>query len=211
MAEADRRVRLAILISGRGSNMEALLRAAQADRAFPAEPVLVVSNRGDAAGLARAAALGVETAVVESRGRSRADFEAELGACLEAHRVELVALAGFMRVLTPAFVARWEGRLLNIHPSLLPRYPGLETHARALAAGDREAGATVHLVTAELDSGPILAQARVPVRPGDTAETLGLRVLAEEHQLYPRALAAYLSGTAPVAPPPGLLAAPRAD
>jgi phosphoribosylglycinamide formyltransferase-1 len=194
MAEGRAKARLAILISGRGSNMEALVRAARADPAFPAEPVVVVSNRADAAGLGIAQALGVPTEVVESRARPREAFEDELDLCLRRHRAEVVALAGFMRVLTAGFVQRWEGRMLNIHPSLLPRHPGLDTHARALAAGDREAGATVHLVTPELDSGPILAQARVPVLPGDTEETLAKRVLAEEHRLYPQALAAFLAG-----------------
>lgn len=187
-----RRVRLAILISGRGSNMEAIARAAQASD-YPAEVVLVVSNRAEAAGLARAAALGVPTAVVPHREfPSREAFEEALHALLAAHRVEAVALAGFMRVLTEGFVRRWEGRMVNIHPSLLPLYPGLDTHARALAAGDREAGATVHLVTPVLDSGPVLAQARVPVLPGDTPETLAARVLEAELALYPRAIADWL-------------------
>lgn len=183
-----RRARLAILISGRGRNMEALADAA-ADPAYPAEAALVVSNRPDAPGLGRAADRGIETAIVPSRGRSRAAFEAELDRLLRDRAIDLVALAGFMRVLTPAFVAGWQERMLNIHPSLLPAYPGLDTHARALAAGDREAGATVHLVTAELDSGPILAQARVPVLAGDTPETLAARVLEAECRLYPAALA----------------------
>lgn len=182
--------------------MEALVRAARTEPGFPAEPVLVVADRPEAAGLGIAAGLGVPTALVESRGRPRRAFEAELDTVLRAHAVEVVALAGFLRVLTPGFVARWQGRLLNIHPSLLPRHPGLHTHARAIAAGDRETGATVHLVTAELDRGPILAQARVPVRPDDTPERLAARVLAEEHRLYPRALAAFLRGEAAVPPPP---------
>jgi phosphoribosylglycinamide formyltransferase-1 len=182
------RVRLGILISGRGSNMEALLAAA-ADPEFPAEPVVVISNRPDAAGLATAAAAGVETVALDHRSfADRASFERALDAELGKAGVELIALAGFMRVLTAGFVARWEGRILNIHPSLLPLYPGLDTHARALAAGDREAGCTVHIVTADLDSGPILGQARVPVLPGDTPETLAARVLAAEHRLYPAAL-----------------------
>ncbi len=186
------RVRLAILISGRGANMEAIVRAAR-DPAYPAEVALVVSNRADAPGLARAEALGVPTAVVPHRAfAGREAFEAALLSVLEAHRVEAVALAGFMRVLTAGFVRRFEGRMVNIHPSLLPLYPGLDTHARALAAGDREAGATVHLVTAELDSGPILAQVRVPVLPGDTAETLAARVHAAELALYPGAIADWI-------------------
>ena len=200
-APARAPVRLAILISGRGSNMEALVRAARAEPGFPAEVVLVVSNNNEAPGLATARALGVPTAVVLSRGRGRAAFEAELDALLRAHGVEAVALAGFLRVLTAGFVDRWAGRMVNIHPSLLPRHPGLDTHARALAAGDRETGATVHLVTTELDAGPILAQARVPILPDDTPERLAGRVLAAEHRLYPAALAAWLRGEAPVPPP----------
>lgn len=187
--------RTAILISGRGSNMAALLAAA-ADPAYPAVIALVLSNRADAAGLARAADAGVPTAVVESRafGRDRAAFERAMEAKLARHDVELVALAGFMRVLTPAFVRRWEGRLVNIHPSLLPAFPGLDTHARALAAGVRLHGCTVHLVSAGVDEGPIIAQAAVPVLAADTAETLAARVLAQEHLLYPAALAALAAG-----------------
>lgn len=183
------RVRLGILISGRGSNMEALLAAA-ADPEFPAEPVVVISNRPDAPGLATAAAAGVAAVALDHRAfADRTAFEQALDSELGKAGVELIALAGFMRVLTPGFVARWAGRILNIHPSLLPLYPGLDTHARALAAGDREAGCTVHIVTADLDSGPVLGQARVPVLPGDTPATLAARVLAEEHRLYPEALA----------------------
>jgi phosphoribosylglycinamide formyltransferase-1 len=190
MPDAAGRVRLAILISGRGANMVAIVRAARAPD-YPARVVVVVSSRADAPGLARA---GEVPTVVVARDRfvSREAFEAELGRVLEANRVEAVALAGFMRVLSPGFVRRWEGRMVNIHPSLLPRYPGLDTHARALAAGDREAGATVHLVTAEVDAGPILAQARVPVLPGDTAGTLAARVLEAELALYPAAIADWL-------------------
>jgi phosphoribosylglycinamide formyltransferase-1 len=184
--------RLAILISGRGSNMEALVRAARDAPDYPALPVIVVSDRADAAGLATAQALGVATAVVPSRGRTREAFEADLDALLLTHEVDLIALAGFMRILTDGFVRRWEGRLLNIHPSLLPLYPGLNTHARALAAGDSEAGATVHLVTPDLDAGPILAQVRVPILQGDTEASLSARVLEQEHLLYPQALAHYL-------------------
>jgi phosphoribosylglycinamide formyltransferase-1 len=176
--------------------MEALVRAAQTDTRFPARPVLVVSNRADAAGLKVARQLGVPTAVVPSRGHSREEFEAALDFRLRAASPDLVALAGFMRILTPGFIASWRGRLLNIHPSLLPKYPGLDTHARALAAGDAEAGATVHLVTEELDSGPILAQARVPVQPGDTPEALAARVLEAEHRLYPQAIADFLEARA---------------
>jgi formyltetrahydrofolate-dependent phosphoribosylglycinamide formyltransferase len=189
------RRRAAILISGRGSNMAALLAAA-ADPAYPAEIALVLSNRADAAGLLRARDAGVPTAVVESRGfgRDREAFEAAVQRQLEAHGIELVALAGFMRVLTEGFVARWTGRMINIHPSLLPAFPGLDTHARALAAQVKLHGCTVHLVTPGVDEGPILAQAAVPVLPGDTEETLAARVLAEEHRIYPAALAWLASG-----------------
>lgn len=191
MPDPDGRIRLAILISGRGANMEAIVRAAEAPD-YPARVVVVVSSRADAPGLGRAG--DVPTVVVARDAfASRAAFEAELGRVLAAHRVEAVALAGFMRVLSADFVRRFEGRMVNIHPSLLPRHPGLDTHARALAAGDREAGATVHLVTPEVDAGPILAQARVPVRPGDTAETLAARVLEAELALYPRAIADWLA------------------
>jgi phosphoribosylglycinamide formyltransferase 1 len=187
--------RIAILISGRGSNMAALLAAA-ADPAYPASIALVLSNRADAAGLGRAVASGVPTAVVESRAfrGDRDAFERAMEAELARHGVELVALAGFMRVLTPGFVRRWEGRMVNIHPSLLPAFPGLDTHARALAAGVKLHGCTVHLVTAGVDEGPILAQAAVPVLESDTAETLAARVLEQEHLLYPAALASLASG-----------------
>ncbi|MBM3588681.1 MAG: phosphoribosylglycinamide formyltransferase [Alphaproteobacteria bacterium] len=183
-----KRKRLALLISGRGSNMAAILAAAGPD--YPAEPVLVLSNRADAAGLEVAAARGVATAVVESRAfkGDRTGFEAAMEAELAQHGVEIITLAGFMRVLTPDFVRRWEGRLINIHPSLLPAFPGLDTHARALAAGVRLHGCTVHLVTTGVDEGPILAQAAVPVLPEDTEASLAARVLAEEHKLYPAAL-----------------------
>lgn len=184
-----RRTRTAVLISGRGSNMAALLAAA-ADPAYPAEIALVLSNTAEAAGLAHAAARGVPTAVVESRpfGRDRAAFERALDAELAGHGIALIALAGFMRVLTAGFCARWRGQLVNIHPSLLPAFPGLDTHARALAAGVRLHGCTVHLVSPGVDEGPILAQAAVPVLPEDTEATLAARVLAEEHRLYPAAL-----------------------
>jgi phosphoribosylglycinamide formyltransferase-1 len=188
--------RTAILISGRGSNMAALLDAAATDPDYPAAVALVLSNRADAAGLARAAAAGVPTAVVESRlfRGDREGFERAVEAELARHGVELVALAGFMRVLTPGFVGRWEGRLVNIHPSLLPAFPGLDTHARALAAGVRLHGCTVHLVSAGVDEGPIIAQAAVPVLEGDTAEALAARVLEQEHALYPAALAWLAAG-----------------
>lgn len=185
------RLRLAILISGRGSNMERLLVAARAPD-YPAEPVLVLSNRADAGGLQVARAMGVEADVVANRDYpTRAAFDAALSARLTAAQVDVVALAGFMRILTPPFVRTWAGRVVNIHPSLLPRYPGLDTHARALAARDREAGCTVHVVTEALDDGPHLAQARVPVLADDTPETLAARVLAAEHAVYAPALAAH--------------------
>jgi phosphoribosylglycinamide formyltransferase-1 len=186
--------RVAILISGSGSNMVALVESMKGDH--PARPCVVVSNVPGAGGLGKAQALGVPTAVVDHRpfGRNRADFEAALTAELERHAPDIICLAGFMRVLTADFTARWAGRVLNIHPSLLPKYKGLHTHERALAAGDEEAGCSVHEVTAELDGGPILGQARVPVLPGDTAETLAARVLVQEHRLYPAVLARFAMG-----------------
>ncbi|PQO24389.1 phosphoribosylglycinamide formyltransferase [Rhodobacteraceae bacterium WD3A24] len=186
--------RVAILISGGGSNMAALADSMTGDH--PARPVLVLSNDPAAAGLEKARARGIATAAVDHRGfgGDRAAFEAELLKPLEAAAPDIVCLAGFMRVLTAAFVARFEGRMLNIHPSLLPRYRGLNTHARAIAAGDREAGCTVHEVTAALDDGPILGQARVPILPGDTAETLAARVREMEHRLYPAVLRRFAAG-----------------
>ncbi|MCZ0960844.1 phosphoribosylglycinamide formyltransferase [Paracoccus benzoatiresistens] len=187
--------RVAILISGGGSNMIRLVEDMQADD-HPARPVLVASNNPAAGGLAKAAALGVPTAAVDHRAYQgdRAAFEAALlGPLLEA-RPDIICLAGFMRILTPAFIDRFKGRMINIHPSLLPKYPGLHTHARALEAGDAEAGATVHEVTTDLDAGPILGQARVPVQPGDTPETLAARVLQREHQLYPLILRRFAAG-----------------
>ena len=178
--------RVAILLSGGGSNMQALVRAMTGD--FPARPVLVLSNVPGAGGLARAETLGIPTAMVDHRARSRADFEAELITTLDAASPDIIALAGFMRILTPEFIRHYQGRMLNIHPSLLPRYPGLHTHARALAAGDTLAGCTVHEVTADLDMGPILGQAAVPILPGDTEDSLAARVLVQEHLLYPAAL-----------------------
>jgi phosphoribosylglycinamide formyltransferase-1 len=184
-----KRVRVGVLISGRGSNMAALIEAAKA-RDYPAEIVLVVSNKAQAPGLAFARAEGVEALALSQKTYPDKDaFESAIDAELRARDVEIVCLAGYMRILGPDFVERWRGRLLNIHPSLLPAYKGLHTHERALADGAREHGCTVHLVTPELDDGPILAQARVPVAPGDDAETLAARVLAEEHRLYPAALA----------------------
>jgi phosphoribosylglycinamide formyltransferase-1 len=186
--------RVAILISGGGSNMVRLVESMGPDH--PAEPVLVLSNLPDAGGLARAAALGVPTAVVDHRPfrGDRAAFEAALRDRLVAARPDILCLAGFMRILTPGFTRAWSGRMLNIHPSLLPKYPGLDTHARAIATGDAEAGCTVHEVTEDLDAGPILGQARVPVLHGDTPETLAARVLVEEHRLYPAVLRRFAAG-----------------
>ncbi|WP_408593626.1 phosphoribosylglycinamide formyltransferase [Paracoccus marcusii] len=186
--------RVAILISGGGSNMIRLLQDMTGDH--PARPVLVASNDPQAGGLARAAELGVPTASVDHRDfpRDRAGFEQALLRPLLAARPDIICLAGFMRILTPDFVQRFQGRMLNIHPSLLPKYPGLDTHARAIAAGDAEAGCTVHLVTPELDAGPALGQARVPILPGDDAATLATRVLVQEHRLYPAVLRRFASG-----------------
>ncbi|WP_332678512.1 phosphoribosylglycinamide formyltransferase [Brevundimonas sp.] len=185
-----RPVRVAVLISGAGSNMAALIDAGQRAGA-PFEVVLVLSNKPDAGGLAVAEAKGVATVTVDHRsfGADREGHEQALDAALTAHQVEAVALAGYMRLLTPWLVNRWAGRMLNIHPSLLPKYPGLDTHARAIAAGDAEAGCSVHLVTEGVDEGPVLGQAAVPVLADDTPASLAQRVLAAEHVLYPRALA----------------------
>jgi phosphoribosylglycinamide formyltransferase-1 len=182
------RKRVAILISGRGSNMAALIEAAgEAD--FPAEIALVVSNRPDAKGLEFAAAHGIATAVVDHRAYpSREAFEDALAAKLQAANIDIVCLAGFLRMLTASFVEPWRGRMLNIHPSLLPEFKGLDTHARALAANAKIHGCTVHFVVPELDSGPIVLQARVPVVEGDDADSLAERVLAAEHRIYPAAL-----------------------
>ncbi len=190
-------LRVAILISGGGSNMVALVKSMTGDH--PARPVLVLSNRPDAVGIERARALGVPVAVVDHRpfGENRAGFEEKLNEHLEAVRADVICTAGFMRILTPEFIAKWQGRMLNIHPSLLPKYKGLNTHARAIAEGDTHAGVSVHEVTAELDGGPVLGQARVPIRPGDTPETLAARVLAEEHVLYPRVLREFVENIAP--------------
>lgn len=186
-------VRVAVLISGGGSNMVRLVESMTGDH--PARPVLVVSNVPTAAGLDRARALGIETVAADHMAYDdRAAFEAVLDRTLRDAGTEVVALAGFMRVLTSAFVSAWAGRMLNIHPSLLPRHRGLDTHARALAAGDAETGCTVHEVVADLDAGPILGQARVPIRPGDTPDRLAARVLAREHVLYPRVLRRFVGG-----------------
>lgn len=188
--------RVAILISGGGSNMVKLVEDMLGQPDHPARPVLVASNDPEAAGLARAAAMGVATAAVSHRpfGKDRAAFEAELLKPILAAQPDILCLAGFMRILTPGFIERFAGRMLNIHPSLLPKYTGLHTHQRALDAGDAEAGCTVHEVTPVLDEGPILGQARVPVMPGDTAETLAARVLVMEHRLYPAVLRRFAAG-----------------
>jgi phosphoribosylglycinamide formyltransferase 1 len=183
------RTRVGVLISGRGSNMSALVAAAQAAD-YPAEIVVVGSNKADAAGLASAENNGIATFAINHKDYDdREAFDRAVHAELLRHRVEIVCLAGFMRILSPWFCRAWEGRMLNIHPSLLPRHKGLDTHRRALEAGDATHGCTVHLVTAELDDGPVLAQARMAVEPSDTEETLAARVLAEEHRIYPEALA----------------------
>jgi len=182
------RVRTAVLISGRGSNMGALIEAARSP-GFSAEIALVLSDDPGAAGLSLARDLGVEAEPIDFHAyASKPAFEAALQARLASAAIDIVCLAGFMRLLSPSFVERWRGRMLNIHPSLLPHLRGLKTHERALAQGLVEHGCTVHLVTAELDAGPILAQARVPVLPGDDAGALGARVLKEEHRIYPQAL-----------------------
>ena len=186
--------RVAIFISGGGSNMVKLVDSMTGDH--PARPVLVLSNVPGAGGLAQARERGVPTAVVDHRDfrGNRAAFEAALDAAIAPFRPDIICLAGFMRILTPGFVDRHAGRILNIHPSLLPRYPGLDTHARAIAAGDAEAGCSVHEVTGELDAGPLLGQARVAVAPGDTPETLAARVLEAEHRLYPAVLRRFAAG-----------------
>jgi phosphoribosylglycinamide formyltransferase-1 len=186
--------RIVILISGRGSNMEAIVRASAAEH-WNAGVVAVISNRPSAAGLQFAAAHGIATAVVDHRAHAdRAAFDAALGDAIDAHAPDAIVLAGFMRILGDACVARHAGRMFNIHPSLLPLFPGLHTHRRALEAGCKVAGATVHLVTPQLDHGPIVAQAVVPVLPGDTEDTLAARVLEREHVMYPRALRWFVDG-----------------
>ncbi len=186
------KVKVGILISGRGSNMSALIAAAKA-QGYPAEIALVIANVPDAGGLEAARAEGVEAVAIDSRpfGKDRQAHEQAMDAALREAGVQVVCLAGFMRLLTPWFVDAWQGRMLNIHPSLLPDFKGLHTHARAIAAGKEEAGCSVHIVTAELDDGPILGQARVPVLPGDDEDALAARVLKAEHVLYPRCLAEF--------------------
>ena len=193
----SRRQKVGVLISGRGSNMLSLIRAAEAPD-YPAEIALVLSNRPDAGGLERAASFGIATAVVDHKpfGRDREAFEKAVDAELQAAGIELVALAGFMRLLSPCLVERWAGRMLNIHPALLPSFKGLDTHERALETGVKLHGATVHFVSSEMDAGPIIMQGAVPVLDTDTPDTLGARVLEVEHRIYPDALALIASGTA---------------
>jgi phosphoribosylglycinamide formyltransferase-1 len=176
--------KVGVLLSGRGSNMMALVEAASGY-----EVAIVASDKPAAPGLAWAAERGISTFAHSPKGIAKAEYEAKIDAALRAADVEIIALAGYMRLLSDAFVAAWRGRIVNIHPSLLPKYKGLDTHARAIAAGDAEAGCSVHVVTEELDGGRILGQARVPILPGDTPDTLGIRVLAAEHRLYPKVLA----------------------
>ena len=214
MTATVQKVRVAVLISGRGSNMVALAEAAR-DPAFPAEIVLVLSNDPQAEGLARAAALGIPTQAIDHRAfPDRASFDAAIDAALRGAGTDLVCLAGFMRILTDRFVEGWAGRMLNIHPSLLPLFKGTHTHAQALAAGVRLHGCTVHFVVPELDAGPIVAQAAVPVRQGDDPDSLAARVIVQERRLYPAALALVAGGKARLeggrvviddAPPDGVL------
>jgi phosphoribosylglycinamide formyltransferase-1 len=184
-----KKARVAVLISGRGSNMAALIEAAK-DPAYPAEIVLVISNRPDAQGLALARAAGIAAQVVDHTifGKDREAFERALQDVLAEHRIDLVCLAGFLRLLTPWFIERWQGRLINIHPALLPAFKGLHSHERVLEAGVKEHGATGHFVVPEMDSGPIIVQGKIEVRAADTAETLAARVLEVEHRIYPLAL-----------------------
>ncbi len=185
------RVRVAVLVSGRGSNMVALAEHKRRDPSRSYDLALIASNVPEARGLVVAKRFGIKTWAKSHKGMSREDFDAELDAALRAHDIELVALAGYMRLLSPGFVDAWQDRLLNIHPSLLPAHRGLDTHRRALMAGDEFAGCSVHLVTAELDAGPVLAQERVRILPRDDADSLAARVLEAEHRLYPAALEAY--------------------
>lgn len=186
------RAKVAVLVSGSGTNMAALLYASRAADC-PFEIVLVASNNPDSAGLVLAAAEGVPTFALPHKGMARADHDRAMDAAIRASGAQYVALAGYMRILTPEFVAGWDGRMVNIHPSLLPKYTGLHTHERAIEAGDSHGGCTVHLVIAELDAGPVLGQTKVAILPGDDADTLARRVLIAEHQLYPRCLAALVS------------------
>lgn len=184
------RLNLGIMISGRGSNMESILTAADSPD-YPAKPVLVLSNRTDSLGLLKARERGIATMAIDHKpfGKDREAFERHLDATLKDAGVDIIALAGFMRILTPWFVDRWAGRLINIHPSLLPKYKGLHTHQRAIDAGDQQGGCSVHWVSAEVDAGSVIQQARVPIAPEDTADQLAAKVLVKEHALYPVALA----------------------
>lgn len=183
-----RKIKLGILISGRGSNMESLIRAC-GDPDYPAEIGVVLSNKPDAPGLNKARALAIAVCAIDQKSYTdRSEFENELHKALMNHHVDLICLAGFMRILSPGFVHKWTDRILNIHPSLLPAYPGLDTHARALADGQRESGCTVHLVTPELDSGPVILQRAVPILRHDTPDTLAARILEQEHLVYPEAV-----------------------
>jgi phosphoribosylglycinamide formyltransferase-1 len=204
MAKKRLKKRVAVLISGRGSNMAALIEAARAPD-YPAEIVLVVSNRPDALGLVRAREAGIATALVDHKtfGEDREAFEHALDAQMATHRIDLICLAGFMRLLTPWFVTRWSGRMLNIHPALLPQFKGLDTHRRALEAGVPRHGATVHFVGVDMDAGPIIAQDSVPVLEGDTEQTLAGRVLELEHRIYPQALRLVADGQVTLAPAAG--------
>ncbi|WP_293810215.1 phosphoribosylglycinamide formyltransferase [uncultured Bosea sp.] len=197
MSAIPPRKRVGVLISGRGSNMVSLAEAAQAP-GYPAQIALVISNIPDVVGLDRARGFGIATATVDHRpfGRDREAFERAVDEVLRVNQIDLLVLAGFMRILTPWFVARWEGRMINIHPSLLPLFKGTHTHRQALEAGVAEHGCSVHFVVPELDAGPVILQAKVPVLPGDDEETLAKRVLVEEHKLYPAALAEVASGRA---------------
>ncbi|MGB7432882.1 MAG: phosphoribosylglycinamide formyltransferase [Ahrensia sp.] len=195
MKQTKRRV--AVFISGRGSNMEALLRAAQAPD-YPAEILLVLADKLSAQGLASAQANGIETIALERRDYAdKRDHENAIQQALDAHQIEIICLAGFMRLLSGEFLAPWAGRIINIHPSLLPKHKGLDTHQKALDAGDTEHGCTVHHVTAGMDEGPAIAQARIAIHAGDTAESLATRLLAEEHRLYPQALKQLIDGLQP--------------
>jgi phosphoribosylglycinamide formyltransferase-1 len=190
--------RVGILISGRGSNMRALIEAAQ-DKDYPAQIVLVISNVTDAGGLDFARKHGIETKVIEHKNfPSREIFDNAMDVALKSANVEIVALAGFMRLLSPRFVESWRGRMINIHPSLLPAYKGLHTHRRAIEAGEKFAGCTVHFVTPELDDGPTILQAKVPLLPGDTEDALAARVLEQEHKIYPQALRLVAEGKAKI-------------
>jgi len=188
LANSGKICRLGILISGRGSNMLALADAVREGRVPSAEVAVIISDRADAVGLERAKERGLKTVVVERRGRSREEHDREIAATLREHQVDLVCLAGYMRLLSPEFVNAFRGRILNIHPSLLPDFPGLHPHQQALQAGVEESGCTVHLVDETLDGGPIIAQRRVPVLVGDTEETLAARILEQEHKLYAEAV-----------------------